>query len=160
MLLADLYYGRQPDGSYTYELDAFNAVNCVDDQPITDRAKALEISRKVIAAAPFEDDGHGPSPALDDCAFWPVPNTSSPHVPHVSGLPAVLVVSVTGDPATPYQSGVNLAHDLSGRLLTVDGTQHTAALQGVSCVDDIVTRYLTDLALPPDGTRCTATTPH
>jgi pimeloyl-ACP methyl ester carboxylesterase len=159
-LLADLYYGRQPDGTYTYELDAFNAVNCVDDKPVTDPATELAMSKQAIAAAPFEDDGHGPSPALDDCAFWPVPNTGSPHTPHISGLPPVLVISVTGDPATPYQSGVNLARDLNARLLTVEGTQHTAALQGISCVDDIVTRYFTDLALPTDGTRCTATTPH
>jgi pimeloyl-ACP methyl ester carboxylesterase len=159
MLLADLYYGRQPDGSYTFELDAFTAVNCVDDKPVTDPAMALKISKETIAAAPFEDNGHGPSPALDDCAFWPVPNTSQPHTPHGIGLPPVLVISVTGDPATPYQSGVNLAHDLGARLLTVDGTQHTAALQGVTCVDDIATRYFTDLALPPEGTRCTAATP-
>ncbi|HZS19627.1 MAG TPA: alpha/beta hydrolase, partial [Pseudonocardiaceae bacterium] len=159
MLLADLYYGRQPDGSYTYELDAFNAVNCVDDKSITDPAEALKISEEAIAAAPFEDDGHGPSPALDDCAFWPVPNTGNPHTPHVDGLTPVLVISVTGDPATPYQSGVNLAHELGARLLTVEGTQHTAALQGITCVDDIVTRYLTDLALPADTARCTATTP-
>jgi hypothetical protein len=70
------------------------------------------------------------------------------------------VISVTGDPATPYQSGVNLAHDLNASLLTVEGTQHTAALQGLSCVDDIVTRYFTDLVLPPEGTRCTAAAPH
>lgn len=160
MTLADLYYGRQSDGSYTYELDAFNAVNCVDDKPVTDPATALEMSKQAIAAAPFEDDGHGPSPVLDDCAYWPVPNTGSPHTPHVTGLPPVLVISVTGDPATPYQSGVNLARDLNARLLTVKGTQHTVTLQGVSCVDDIVTRYFTSLALPPDGTQCTAAAPH
>jgi pimeloyl-ACP methyl ester carboxylesterase len=160
MTLADLYYGRQFDGSYIFELDAFNAVNCVDDNPVTDPATALAMSKKAIAAAPFEDDGHGPSPALDDCAYWPVPNTGSPHTPHITGLPPVLVISVTGDPATPYQSGVNLAHDLNARLVTVKGTQHTTTLQGVSCVDNIVTRYFTDLVLPPEGTQCTAATPH
>ena len=160
MTLADLYYGRQPDGSYSYEQDAFTAVNCVDDKPITDPATALALSKQAIAAAPFEDDGHGPSPALDECAFWPEPSTGGPHTPHITGLPQVMVVSVTGDPATPYQSGVNLAKDLNARLLTVQGTQHTAALQGISCVDDIVTGYLTDLTLPPDGSRCTAATPH
>ena len=160
MQLADLYNGRQPDGTYSYEQDAFNAVNCVDDKPITDSATVLKISKETIAAAPFEDDGHGPSPALDQCAYWPVPSTGSPHTPHINGLPPTLVVSVTGDPATPYQSGVNLARDLAARLVTIEGTQHTAALQGISCVDNMVTRYFTDLTLPNDGARCTAATPH
>lgn len=55
---------------------------------------------------------------------------------------------------------MNLARDLGARLLTVEGTQHTAALQGTNCVDDIVTRYFTDLTMPAEGTSCTAMTPH
>lgn len=159
MELADDYYGRQPDGSYSYELDAFAAINCEDQAHITDPAVALQISKRDIAAAPFEDDGHGPSAARDECAFWPTPNTSSPHVPQAPGLPQVLVISVTGDPATPYQAGVNLAKDLNARLLTVQGTQHTVALQGHDCVDGIVTRYLSDLTLPPTGARCSIAAP-
>lgn len=155
MLLADLYQGRQSDGSYQYTLDAFTAIGCVDDKPVTDPAVTLEADKRARAAAPFRDDGRGPNPARDVCAFWPVPNTSQPHEPHVAGLPQVLVVSGTGDPATPYQAGVNLAKALNGRLLTVESNQHTVVLQGASqCVDDIATKYYTDLALPPEGTRC------
>jgi hypothetical protein len=40
-----------------------------------------------------------------------------------------MVISTTHDPATPYQDGVNLAHELNARLLTFEGTQHTALLQ-------------------------------
>jgi pimeloyl-ACP methyl ester carboxylesterase len=155
MLLADLYQGRQDDGTYQLTLDAFTSIGCVDDKAITDRNMVLEASKRALAAAPFEDTGHGPSPALDPCAFWPVANTSEPHEPKVTGLPPVLVVSVTGDPATPYQAGVNLAKALSGRLLSVEGNQHTVALQGTKCVDDIVSDYLVDLKLPDDGSRCT-----
>ena len=43
-------------------------------------------------------------------------------------LPQVLVISTTGDPATPYQAGVDLAKDLGAVLLTVEGTRHTAYL--------------------------------
>jgi pimeloyl-ACP methyl ester carboxylesterase len=154
MLLADLYQGRQQDGTYQLTLDAFTSIGCVDDKPITDPNLVLEASKRALAAAPFEDTGHGPDPARDPCAFWPVPNTGEPHEPHVSGLPQVLVVSVTGDPATPYQAGVNLAKALNARLLTAVGTQHTVALQGTKCVDDLVNQYLVNLALPPDGTRC------
>ncbi|WP_084216544.1 alpha/beta hydrolase [Pseudonocardia spinosispora] len=156
MALADSYEERQPDGTYQFTLDAFASIGCVDDKPVTDPAEVLEANKRALAIAPFEDDGRGPSPAKDPCAFWPVPNTSEPHQPHVPGLPQIMVVSVTGDPATPYQAGVNLAKSLNARLLSVDGTQHTIALQGTKCVDDIVTKYFTDLVLPPDGAKCKA----
>ena len=157
MKLADLYQGRQQDGSYQFTLDAFTSIGCVDDKAVKDPNVVLEASRRALAAAPFEDPGTGPDAARDPCAFWPVANTSEPHEPHVTGLPQVLVVSVTGDPATPYQAGVNLAKGLNARLLTAVGTQHTVALQGTKCVDDIVNRYLVNMALPADGTRCTIT---
>jgi hypothetical protein len=72
----------------------------------------------------------------------------------VQDLPPVLVISTTGDPATPYQAGVDLASQLHGSLLTYQGTQHTVALEGNSCVDQYVTKYLIDLSLPPSGARC------
>jgi predicted alpha/beta hydrolase family esterase len=70
------------------------------------------------------------------------------------GLPPVLVISSTGDPATPYQAGVDLAKQLGGGLLTFNGTQHTVAFQGEQCVDDYAAAYLVDLKLPPAGTSC------
>ena len=135
--------------------DAGTAIFCVEDKPVTDPAAALQLSERLIAAAPYKDDGSGPSAARDECAFWPVPHTMEAHQPNVAGLPQTLVVSTTGDPATPYQDGVDLATALGARLLTVHGTQHGASLGGDQCVDDIVTRYLTDLELPPDGAQCT-----
>jgi len=94
--------------------------------------------------------------ALDVCAFWPVPPTNRAHTPQVAGLAPTLVVSTTGDPATPYQAGVDLARQLGARLLTFEGTQHTAALHGDRCVDDAVTAYLVDGTLPAEGARCPA----
>ena len=41
---------------------------------------------------------------------------------------------------------MHLAEQLHASLLTVEGTQHTAAFYGDECVDDIVTRYLVDLS--------------
>jgi hypothetical protein len=66
----------------------------------------------------------------------------------------VLVISTTGDPATPYQAGVGLADALHGRLLTYEGTQHTAFLQDIRCVDDAGIAYLVDGTLPPEGKKC------
>ena len=91
---------------------------------------------------------------LSTCAFWPVPPTSVPHIASAPGLPPVLVISSTGDPATPFQAGVDLAEQLGGALLTFNGTQHTVAFQGEQCVDDYVAAYLVDLELPAPGATC------
>jgi len=153
LVLADIYYQRDERG-YSGSEDAFTAVRCVDDPPITDPAVFLEADRRYREAAPFLDDGNPPSPARDACAFWAVPPTGEPGVPEVDGLPPVLVISTTGDPATPYQAGVELAQALDARLLTFEGNRHTVALNGVPCVDDAVTAYLVDGTLPAEGTRC------
>jgi hypothetical protein len=91
---------------------------------------------------------------MSACAFWPVPPTSTPHSVTAPGLPPVLVVSTTGDPATPYQAGVDLAKQLGGALLTFNGTQHTVVFQGNACVDDYSAAYLVDLTLPAPGAAC------
>ena len=65
----------------------------------------------------------------------------------------VVVVSTTHDPATPYQAGVDLAHQLGADLITFEGTQHTVTFNGNDCVDDAVTRYLVD-GVAPGNLRC------
>jgi hypothetical protein len=154
MRLADAYYDRSPSGAYQNKLEAFQVINCMDDERITDRAEVEDIVRRVVEVAPFRDDGEPIVPALGPCAFWPVPPTMQPHVPDVTGLPRTLVISVTGDPATPYQAGVDLAKAMGGTLLSVTGNQHTAALRGNDCVDGIVTSYLVDLTLPAGDAAC------
>jgi len=155
LLLADMYEGRGEDGTYTNINDAFNAIRCADDPRITDRALAGEADTRFREAAPFLDDGRGTGQApLDLCAFWPVPNTGEPHTPEVPGLPPVLVVSTTEDPATPYQAGVDLARHLGGALISFTGTQHTVVLDGEGCVDDPVTRYLVSLEVPESDPHC------
>jgi pimeloyl-ACP methyl ester carboxylesterase len=153
--LADLYYQRDDHG-YSGSQDAFKAVRCVDDPPVTDPAVIWQADRYYRQAAPFLDDGHPPSAARDACAFWPVPPSVEPPDPQVEELPPVLVISTTGDPATPYQAGVELARQLRGKLVSFEGNQHTVALQGVKCVDDAVSAYLVRLVLPKHSTLCVA----
>jgi pimeloyl-ACP methyl ester carboxylesterase len=155
LALADMYMRRDPQGRYTNATDARVAVNCVDQPPITDSAKVVEEDRRLREVAPFmsfgEFTGHAPMSA---CAFWPVPPTSTPHSVAAPGLPPVLVVSTTGDPATPYQAGVDLAKQLGGALLTFNGTQHTVVFQSNTCVDNYAAAYLIDLTLPPPDATC------
>jgi pimeloyl-ACP methyl ester carboxylesterase len=155
MALADTYDGRGADGNYSNEQDAFTAIRCVDDPPVTDPKLQLQAAQRYKQVAPFLDDGRPAAAQADACAVWPVPPTMRPHLPSAPGLPPVLVVSTTNDPATPYQAGVNLAKSLKGGLLTFQGTQHTAFLQGISCVDKWGSDYLVNLTLPPTGTTCT-----
>jgi len=153
--LADMYMQRDGKGHYNNATDTRVAVNCADKPPITDRAKIVEEDRRIREVAPFMNYGEftGYAP-LSTCAFWPVPATSEPHELSVPGLPPTLVVSTTGDPATPYQAGVDLARQLGGALLTFEGTQHTVVFQGNVCVDDLSAKYLIDVVVPPEGTRC------
>ncbi|MEU5693792.1 alpha/beta hydrolase [Actinosynnema sp. NPDC020468] len=154
MLLADAYYDRDQQGRYSTITDAFTAIKCVDEPRLTDRAVLDDVARKYKQAAPFLDDGSAAAGTLDACAFWPVPPTTVPHQPKVADLPKVLVISTTGDPATPYDAGVNLAKALGGGLLTFEGVQHTVFLQDNACVDGAGTAYLIDLTLPAEGKRC------
>ncbi|MBA3905715.1 MAG: alpha/beta hydrolase [Pseudonocardiales bacterium] len=154
LALADLYDERGPDGRYSNTQDAFNAILCQDTARTTDRAVVADTNRRSNAAAPFTDPGLGAVGALDVCAFWPVPPTDQAHTPSVPGLVSTLVVSTTGDPATPYQDGVDLAKELGSTLVTYVGTQHTASLHGDRCIDEAVTAYLVDGTLPEVGTRC------
>ncbi|MGW6310262.1 alpha/beta hydrolase [Streptomyces niveus] len=39
-------------------------------------------------------------------------------------MEAALTISITSDPSTPHQAGVNLAKALNGRLLAAKGTTH------------------------------------
>jgi TAP-like protein len=152
---ADIYMHRDAQGHYTNATDVRVAVNCMDKPHITDRAKVVEADRRSREVAPFMSYGEftGLAP-LDTCAFWPLPATGDQHEIHVKGLPPILVVSTTNDPATPYQAGVDLAHQLGGTLVTFDGTQHTVVFQGIKCIDDIAARYLVDVTVPPPNTRC------
>jgi pimeloyl-ACP methyl ester carboxylesterase len=155
MALADDYNGRDPAGHYSELLEAFTAIRCMDNDRITDKDAVLALNRKLTEVSPFQDNGQPVAAVFDTCAFWPVPPTMKPHVPDPKGLAPVLVISTTGDPATPYQDGVELAGYLHGALLTVHGTRHTGfMLSGLRCVDTIGNDYLIDLKVPDEGASC------
>jgi pimeloyl-ACP methyl ester carboxylesterase len=156
MALADAYEQRDADGHYANILEAFTAIGCIDGSRSIDPAVAQQTAEKLAAAAPFADTGDPPAATNDPCdnrAATPVPLQPVTSVP--AGLPQILVISTTHDPATPYEAGVNLAKALDARLLSVEGSSHTAYLgTGNACVDDIGNDYLITLTLPDDGTAC------
>ena len=155
LLLADDYQGRDRNGHYSNDQDAFNAIRCVDAPNPTDQTSWVTADQRIRQAAPFLSYGPFTGNAPRDlCALWPVPATSAPHAAPPMPPGKVVVVSTTHDPATPYQAGVSLAHQLGGPLITYDGTQHTAVFNGDQCVDGAVVRYLVAGTPPPAAYRC------
>ncbi|MGD9986247.1 alpha/beta hydrolase [Pseudonocardia sp.] len=154
MTLADAYYGRTDQGAYGNSQEALMVVNCADGARNEDPEATAETARRINEIAPLQDSGIEVPATLNVCSYLPVEPTT-PHLPKVDGLPRTLVISTTGDPSTPYQAGVSLAKALDARLLTFEGTQHTIALQGNTCVDTVVGNYLIGLDLPPADVRCT-----
>jgi hypothetical protein len=92
--------------------------------------------------------------SLFSCQQWQPDRTVPPKPTAPSSANTVLVVGNLHDPATPYQGAVDLTAALgNGVLLTWEGEGHTAYLRS-SCVDEVVDRYLVDLAVPEAGRRC------
>ena len=63
-------------------------------------------------------------------------------------------MSTTGDPATPYEAGVNLARQMNASLISFEGNQHTVVFNGDQCIDTAVVNFLIDSVPPPPGLRC------
>lgn len=144
----DLYdgYVQLVDFSVLY------AVNCLDSTWPRDPARVFAHGERARAAAPR----FGEALVNDSlrCALWPVPPEPL-GAPTGAGAPPILVISSTGDPATPYENGVRVADRLeSAVLLSVDADEHTVAFQGYPCVDAVVVDYLVDLVVPADGSTC------
>ena len=155
LLLADDYQQRDRNGHYANRQDAFNAIRCVDAEFPTDPATWVEADHRAREVAPFVSYGTftGYAPR-DVCAMWPVPATSVVGEVGSPGPGKVVVVSTTGDPATPYEAGVGLARQMGASLITFTGTQHTVVFNGDACVDTAVVAFLTNATPPPAGLRC------
>ncbi|MEU6789177.1 alpha/beta hydrolase [Nonomuraea angiospora] len=152
--LRDSYHGRTADGVYPDSLEATLAINCLDEERHTPKQE-MAMNRAWFKAAPFTDHGRPVKEARDGCEHWPVkPTLGYPYATDIEGLPGTLTVSVTGDPITPHEGGINLAKELGGSLLTVEGERHGAILAANACVNEAVAAYLIDLKSPAEGARC------
>jgi pimeloyl-ACP methyl ester carboxylesterase len=144
--LADQYIGIG-------DFEIYFAVNCLDFAwPTGDPETFLSAAKATAAQSP-----HFGEALVNDyirCVDWPV--TPDPLEPVTApNTPPILVVSTTGDPATPYEGGVRVARNLkSGVLVTNEGDGHTVVADGKRCIDDIVVTYLIDEAPPQDGITC------
>ena len=134
------------------DFSAYFAVSCIDSSWPTDPGEHLDAAGSAAARSPRFGEA-----IVNDylrCAVWPA--DADPLGPiTATGSPPILVVSTTGDPATPHENGVAVADRLAaGVLLTHEGDGHTIVFQGNDCVDRLAIAYLVDRAVPPADSRC------
>ena len=131
---------------------AYFAVSCLDSTWPSDPGEHLDAASSAAARSPRFGEA-----IVNDylrCAVWPV-DADPLGALTADGAPPILVVSTTGDPATPYENGVTVADRLAaGVLLTHEGDGHTIVFQGSDCIDRISIAYLVDEVVPPAGARC------
>jgi len=153
--LADSYYGRDTDGTYIdNSLEAFIAISCVDYPIETDPTVLAVQDAQLLEAAPTTTRLTQGGDLV--CENWPYAYRGGA-VSAVTGAGAdpVLVVSTTGDPATPYEWGVALADQLErAQLVTFNGEGHTAYGQGDECVVSTVDEYFLTGAVPAADPSC------
>jgi pimeloyl-ACP methyl ester carboxylesterase len=151
------FSGRDAKGAWTNFAEANYAINCMDEQRLSEQ-QGNELRAAIFTSAPFMDPGVDlTTGARDGCEHWPAPPTLGfPYAQNVQGLPRTLVVSITGDPTTPHAGAVRLAESLGSALLTVRGEGHTIVTAGTNpCVDKAASDYLIDLKVPAAGATCT-----
>ena len=139
----------------------YNAVECADVNWPRNWSKWQADTERVYKTAPFE--------AWDNlwfnaaCAFWPVKGPAKPFTVDGAGLPPVLMLQGTLDPATPY-AGAQDAHRLlpSARMVVVEGGgNHGQSLETPpnQCVQNYLNAYLATGAVPERPGLVNATCP-
>ncbi|MGQ4514597.1 alpha/beta fold hydrolase [Streptomyces sp. DW26H14] len=155
LALADAYYERGQDGSYSNLMYANAAVNCLDLPPAFTGPQQVEAALPAFEkASPVFGDGLAWGSL--NCSYWPDKATGTAHRIEAKGAAPIVVVGTTRDPATPYRWARSLASQLdSGHLLTFEGDGHTAYGRGSDCIDTAINTYLLRGTPPKPGKKCT-----
>ena len=158
----DLVGQYQSDGVQNEnEFAVYNAVECADTSWPTSFAFWTSDTEKVDKTAPFYAWGNAWYNAA--CAFWPVHGPSEPLQITGAGLPGILMLQGTLDPATPY-AGAQDAHKVlpSARMVVVEGGgNHGQSFSQPpnNCVQGYLNGYLATGALPQRAGLVNATCP-
>lgn len=154
LALSDAYFTRQADGTYADNIgQVIYAVSCMDSSD----SQGVDAVRDVLPE--FEKVSPVFGRALGwgalGCGDWPIKATTPQGPVTAEGAAPIVVIGTTRDPATPYESAVKLAEQLSsGVLLTREGDGHTAYNSGNQCITQAVDTYLVEGTVPKDGTTC------
>jgi pimeloyl-ACP methyl ester carboxylesterase len=143
------------------EFAVYNAVQCSDVNWPRSWAYWTADTEMIYQKAPFQAWNNAWFNA--SCAFWPVQGPAKPLQIKGAGLPGILMLQGTLDPATPY-AGAQDAHKLlpSARMVVVEGGgNHGQSLEqpSNSCVQGYLNAYLATGALPKAPGLVNATCP-
>jgi pimeloyl-ACP methyl ester carboxylesterase len=136
-------------------VDAQWAIACNDADSHPGPTVAGNLARALSARDPLIG-GYAVTYTMGGCVSWPRALQPIANL-HPSATPPIMVIGNTGDPNTPFIGAKHLAAIFSdGRLVTWEGWGHTWLLSGSgdTCMQKIVSTYLTGGGLPPAGTRC------
>jgi len=153
LALADQYLERDSKGHFGQTFSANPAIFCLDvpetRPPAEIGVDAADLQKR------FPPLGGTIGWGALSCSQWPLKAVMPRQELHASGAAPILVLGTVDDPATPYEWAQALSSQLSsGRLLTWEGTVHTAYNQGDKCIDEKVEAYLVSGTVPAEGTRC------
>jgi pimeloyl-ACP methyl ester carboxylesterase len=143
------------------EFAVYNAVECADVAWPRNWSYWNSDTAKIYRKAPFEAWDNAWYNAA--CAFWPVHGPAKPLRIGAKGLPGILMLQGTLDPATPY-AGAQVAHRLlpTARMVVVEGGGNhgqSLAYPPNTCVNGYLDRYLATGALPQKPGLVNATCP-
>ena len=150
-------YGKQGENEFA----VYNAVQCSDVGWPRNWSFWTSDTERIYAKAPFQAWDNAWFNAA--CAFWPVKGPAKPLQIKGTGLPGILMLQGTLDPATPY-AGAQDAHKLlpSARMVVVKGGgNHGQSMEqpSNSCVQGYLNGYLATGALPSNPGTVNATCP-
>jgi pimeloyl-ACP methyl ester carboxylesterase len=143
--LYDIYLGAA-------DVAAYNAVVC-SDGPVPRGEEAWDrFEQQLEARSPRF--GAFLANEVRACAYWPVRATTAPEPVSPDEVAPILVLSTTGDAATPVENAITVAAALPGAgLVTVEDSSHTAYGRNF-CVDRIVADYFATGRVPSSVHRC------
>ncbi|MGI9005760.1 MAG: peptidase [Pseudonocardiales bacterium] len=132
------------------EFAVYNAVECADAAWPRSWSYWNSVNRRVYRSAPLETWDNVWFNAA--CAFWPVHGPARPLRIGAPGLPGILMLQGTLDPATPYAGAQNAHRALpTAKMVVVSGGGNhgqSLAYPPNTCVNGYLNRYLATGALP------------
>lgn len=152
--LADRYNNRDSSGNYYSNQNNISImITCLDWQE--NRTVEQMVSDQAIFKSKSSVFGPYLSFAALPCKYWKAkPKLLKFSLSNIDTKP-ILIIGVTGDPATPYKWAQTLSKSFrNAELLTLKGEGHTGHNRGNKCVDLAVDTYFLTGKIPVKSQIC------